>query len=381
MQHSFLRHFDRINDKYGAWLFYIGLFLLIVCRYWFLPNKEMPNAYFSLHILFKHVGRLLIICRLLLFSRKYPLYVLFCIVIGTLFLYSFRTNSSSILIYSFFIIAASKDTDNKVILKLFLLSFLIVFCTALMSWNFGWTSDIVKHKFDLVGHSWGFTNPNTLAFLLLMSTLLVLQHWNIKQTKVIWMSCWATAILLFFCTLSLTSVIVLLLIPLFEYIQKLYRIPAWSLALFPSVCLLASILLSFYYGPSYGSTTFESRFSIPALVFQNYGLSLFGQKYGYVSFFSAWVTGEHPLCVDNLYMHLFLCNGIIIALLVIIFLSHLLYLIGNCGHPLLVSSAIGITISGMMETIPIDVITNFMLLYYFHLFAPLSKSVHEVFDS
>ena len=246
MQHSFLNLFDRINDKYGAWLFYIGLFLLIVCKYWFLTNKEMPNAYFSLHILLYHVGRLLIICRLLLFSRKYPLYVIFCLITGALFLYSSRLSQSTTLIYSFFIIAASRDTENKVILKLFLLAFLFVFCTALISWNFSWTSDIVKHRFDLVGHSWGFNNPNTLAFLMMMSTFLVLQYWDVKQTKVIWIVCWAAAILIFFCTLSLTPFIILLLIPLFEYIQKLYRIPAWSLALFPSVCLLVSILLSFF---------------------------------------------------------------------------------------------------------------------------------------
>lgn len=202
-----------------------------------------------------------------------------------------------------------------------------------------------------------------------------------SRQKSFWMICWSAAILIFFCTLSLTAFIILLLIPLFEYIQKLYRIPAWNLALFPSVCLLTSILLSFYYGPSYGSTTFESRFSIPALVYQNYGLSLWGQEYGFVSNFTAWITGEQPLCVDNLYIHLFLCNGVIIALFVIIFLSHLLYLIGSWGNPLLVSSAIGVTLSGMMETIPIDVIVNFMLLYYFHLFAqPSSKSAQEVLD-
>ena len=249
-----------------------------------------------------------------------------------------------------------------------------------MFWNYGWTNDIVKHRFDLVGHSWGFNNPNTLAFLMMMSTFLVLQYWDVKQTKVIWIACWSTAILIFFCTLSLTAIFIILLIPLFEYIQKYYRTPTWCLALFPSVCLLTSILLSFYYGPSYGLTTFESRFSIPALVFQNYGLSLFGQEYGFVSIFTAWVTGEQPLCVDNLYMHLFLCNGIIIALFVIIFLSHLLYLIGDRGNPLLVSSAIGVTLYGMMETISIDVIANFMLLYYFHLLSPPSKSVQEVLD-
>ncbi len=381
MRFLFLNRLDKINDKYGPWLFYIGLFLLIVSRYWILTNKDTPNVYFTLYAMFHHTGILLILCRLLLFSHKYPLYVLFCIVIGVLLLYSYSLSEFRTLIYSFIIIAASKDANIKSILKVFLLAFLLVLCMGVVFWNYGWTSDLVKHKFGLIGHSWGFMNPNFFAFFMLMATLLVLQYWDIKQTKVIWITCWSVAFLSFMLTLGLTSVIILLLIPIFYYFLKHYSIDARYLAFLPWFLLLASIILSCYYGSSYGETTFESRFSIPALVYQKNGLSLFGQEYGYVSFFASFVTGEHPLCVDNLYMHLVLCDGVIIALFVFIFLSHYLYKIGMCGHPLLISSAIGFTLSGIMENQPIDALLNFMLLYYFHLFAPSYKSGQEVLDS
>lgn len=381
MQHSFLKYFDRINDKYGAWLFYLGLFLMIVGRSWFSTNKETPDAYFTLYLWFRHTGRLLLVCRLLLFSHKYPLYVLSCIIAFALIWYSHTLSGFRVLLYSFIIIAASKDTDFKTIQKVFLVAFPIILLVAFASWNLEWTGNIIKHKFNLIGHSRGLSNPNLTAFLLLMVTLLVLQYWDIKQTKVIWITCWSVAILVFILTLGLTSVTVLLLIPVLYYILCHYRIPSWSLALLPLICLLASILLSCYYGPSYGETTFESRFSIPALVYQNHGLSLFGQEYGYVNATMSKLTGAHTLCVDNIFLHLVLCDGIVIALLVYGFLGHFLYKIYRSGNPLLISSAIGITLSGMMEEILLDTTVNFMLLYYFNCFTPHSKTVSETIDS
>ena len=81
MQHSFLKYFDRINDKYGVWLFYIGLFLMIVSFYWFSINKEMPKYYFILRKIVISISETMLILRTLLFVRRYPRYVLLCIAI------------------------------------------------------------------------------------------------------------------------------------------------------------------------------------------------------------------------------------------------------------------------------------------------------------
>lgn len=380
MLHSFLRHFDRINDKYGAWLFYIGLFLMIVCYYWFSTSEEMPKDYFILRKAIFNISKSLLILRTLLFVRRYPRYVLLCIAIYPILKLSAYLCGWNVLTTSFIIIAASKDTDIKQSLRIYVIAFVLVLLAAPISWSIGWTEEVIKHKFGLIGHSLGFSNPNTLAALMQMLALLALCFWNVHKTSVIWITCWATALFVGLLTLSMTSVVILLLAPVLYYFIKKQPVPAWSLTLLPWLFLLASIILSCYYGPSYGETTFESRFSISALVYQNHGLSLFGQEYGFTSFAKALKTGTHPLCIDNAYMHLVLCDGIVVALLVLVFFSHLFFKIGKNGQPLLITYAILIALSGMMEYAMLKTIINFLLLYYFHSSPPPSTPVQEGLD-
>lgn len=380
MLHSFLRHFDRINDKYGAWLFYIGLFLMIVSYYWFSTSEEMPKDYFILRKAIFNISKSLLILRTLLFVRRYPRYVLLCIAIYPILKLSAYLCGWNVLTTSFIIIAASKDTDIKQSLRIYLIAFVLVLLAAPISWNIGWTGEVVKHKYGLVGHSFGFSNPNALAALVQMLALLALCIWNVHKTSGIWITCWTTALFVGILTLSMTSVVILLLAPVLYYFIKKHPVPAWSLTLLPWLFLLASIILSCYYGPSYGETTFESRFSIPALVYQDYGLSLFGQDYGFTSVAKALKTGTHPLCVDNAYMHLVLCDGIVVALLVNVFFSLLLYRIGKISQPLLIAFAILIALSGMMELVMLSSVFNFLLLYYFHSSPPPSSTVQKVPD-
>ena len=374
---SFLKQFDKYNDKYGVWVFYLGLFLMIVSRYWFAVDEEAPRAYFRLRRVLLNTGQLLLFARTLLLLRKYPLYVLCCIVMLPIIMHSSSLSGWKLLLYSFLIIVASRDANIKITLRVFLVAFSLILITGIICFSVGWFSDITKHRLGIVPHSYGFTSPNTLAFLILLFILLILHYWNVQKTIVIWITCWTTAIFVGILTLGFTSVFILLLIPVLYYCLKSNSIPSWCLALLPWCCLLVSILLSCYYGPSYGETTFESRFSIPALVYQNHGLSFFGQDYGYVSFQKAWRTGAHPLCVDNAFMHLVLCDGLVIALFVFIFLSHYLYKVGNLRHPLLVSSAVGLILSGLMENIALDAMSNFLLLYYFLQYTPPTKPVQE----
>ena len=366
MQNSFLRHFDKFNDKYGEWIFYLGLFLMIISFCWLTVNHEMPEGYYNIRIWLLRTGVLLLVVRVLLFFHKYPLLVLCFIVLLPVIKYSYSLSGWNVILCSFIIITASKDADIKIILRIYLASFLLILLFGLTTWNIGWTGEVVKHRFGFVGHSYGFSNPNILGCLLQMLTLAVLHYWNIKKSVVIWISCWATALLIVLLTWCLTSFFVLLLIPIFYFLLKRYPIPSWSLALLPWVFFVASIILSCYYGPSYGATSFESRFSIPALVYQNHGLSLWGQDYGFVGLSRSWQTGEHSLCVDNVYMHLVLCDGVMIALFVFFFLSHYLYRVGNTKNPLLLSCAIALILSGMMEGLMLNAIFNFTLVYYFH---------------
>jgi len=377
MQSSFLQKLDQFNDKYGEWIFYMGLFLMIVGKYWFSFGDDCPHEIVVLRKLLLNTGILLLIVRILLFVRKYPLYVFCCIILYPIFKLSYSLSNWYVILYSFIIIAASRDANIKNILRVFLAAFCIILISGPLLYSVGWLSDITKQRLDYRAHSFGFTSPNTLACLIQMLALLVLLYGNIKQTKIIWIVCWATALLIGILTLGISSAVILILIPIIYLCLKHYSFPAWILALLPWCFLLMSIALAYYYGPSYGENTFESRFSIPALVYQNHGLSLFGQEYGYVSFTQEWETGIRSLCVDNVYMHIVLCEGVMIALLVLLFLSHYFYRIGRMGQPLLTASAIGLGLFGLMEYITLDASFNFLLLYYFHQFTPFSKPIQR----
>lgn len=374
MLNSFINRFDKFTDKYGVWVFYIGLFLIIIGKYWFALGDDAPLGYRILRRGLQHAGYWLLIFRVLLFVPKYPLYVLCCVILFPIFKLSYNLGGWNLMLYSPVIIAASRDSDIKVVFRIFLLTFTLILISGPIAFAIGWFSDITKHKDILTAHSYGFTSPNTLACLMLMLVLLVLLYWDVKKAKVIATACCVTASLVGILTLGISVIFILLLTPLLYYFLKRYPIPAGYLTLLPWGCLLLSIILSFYYGPSYGATTFESRFSIPAFVYQNHGLSLFGQEYGYVNFNQAWKTGVQSLCIDNVYMHLVLCDGVVVALIVLLFLSHYLYRIGQMERPLLTSSVIGLFLIGLMEYVTLDASFNFLLLYYFHHFKPLSKS-------
>lgn len=98
------------------------------------------------------------------------------------------------------------------------------------------------------------------------------------------------AVLAFVITKRLSEPICLLLLPLvYLMFQQKPTLMRW-LWLMPLACLLISVFLAWWYGPGYGSTTFESRFSIARMIFDRDGLTLFGQDCGLVGFRAAWKT-------------------------------------------------------------------------------------------
>jgi len=134
------------------------------------------------------------------------------------------------------------------------------------------------------------------------------------------------------------------------------RRPGYTVA---SLSLLA-VVLAVHYGPGYGSDSFGSRFSIPAIVFGKYGLSPFGQHLG----LSTWFGGKPPyaLTIDNAYLNVFLCGGVVVGIIAISLLSWLFFLIGRKGDPLLSAISLCVAIGGIMEHTLFDVF-NFTALF------------------
>lgn len=310
-------------------------------------------------------AELLCFIRILSYTHKDISYTINCVIILFLlsFLKSFNAGDNA-LYWSALLVMASRESRFKVTLYIFFFSFLSLLGIAFSTYAMGWSEDIVKHRNSLIGHSWGFSNPNMLAYILQMGTMIALIISHSQKTSFIILISFAMSIITCLCTWSLTSAMLLVAFPILYIILKSIRISPLLLASIPFFLLLASCLLSLYYGPSEGRTTFESRFSIPAIIYNNLGVSLFGQDCHLVSLQKTFAEGTKTLWIDNMYHYLLLIHGIIPTILAISFFSHLLYRIGRNGAPLFQASAICILFNALTETLPIGFLTDFALFYY-----------------
>ena len=240
----------------------------------------------------------------------------------------------------------------------------------------GWAGNMVKHIGSLQGSSYGFKSPNSLAAFLVLAVSVGLYLTRERRWAVVCAICWPAAALTFLLTLSRTQVLLLVALPLLLLFLQKFRPKPWLLAALPFACLALSVLLAIHYGPGYGTNTFESRFSIPALVYEKYGLSPFGQECGLRN----WFKGVYPyrLAIDNGYLALLLCRGVFICLAALAVMAHLLYLVGKKGDALLTAMACCMTVLGMMEGIPFFVKFSFLPLLYVPLLEELEPEGRKI---
>ena len=353
----------KLNKRVGPWLFYIGLFLMFFNSNYLWNSDSMPKEVLQFCYYTSQCGRGFLCLRLLLMMTCYPRYVIGCSLIGLASFYILTIGGDYSLVNLVLVLSASRDANIRVILRIFLIALIIHLISARLFYAFGWAEDIMRHRWNLVGHSYGTANPGTLAQKLMLIVLLLLLLFKVKRRAIIWTICILGAISICYLTLRMSETMGLLLIPLIYIILCRHKIPSNWLAVLPLLCLLLSVLLAYWCGSGYGSTTFESRFSIPHLIYNNVGLSFLSQDCGLIENRDAWALGIKPLAFDNIYLRIFLCDGIIMGTGIMVFLSYLLYCIGKIGKPLLTAIAVVFIISGIMEHLPLEVFKNFTLFY------------------
>jgi len=341
-----------IDRRIGPGLFYGALVLCLL--------SVFPLWSYDIPPVLKHIGRwttytgaLLCLIRLVLMVAERPKYVLLCVVCGLVILISVQNGGREYLIYGFLLVVCSRDCDIKVILRIYLGYFVFMLLAAPLTWQLGWTANITKHKMGLQGNSWGFSNPNILAYFLAMLSLTVCTIFRKCRERIpLFVICWTMAAVTFFLTLSLTLTIALLAFPLiYLLIERLRPAPA-LMACLAVACLTLSVLLALCFGPGEGNTTFESRFSIPYLFYQTHGLSWMGNDNGTVY-------------LDNFFLALALRDGIIPGIIILAFFSHYFYRLAKMGQPFVLALAVCVFLTGFMEEYPLLYLVNFPLLFYF----------------
>lgn len=370
-----LLHLRTINSLTAPWLFYAGFLLLLLSTVPLSPAHPAQSAVVQISRILGRTGGALLALRILFLSPRYPRYVLAIICLLVFFRFTYFLGGVRTLFYTTLAVAASRDVDMKLTMKLYLayLVFFLLACPA--AFAMGWADNVATHSGQLRGNSYGFSNPNSLAIAISAAVFLWLYLSRVRRPAVIWAVCWLSATLVFFLTLSLTQVVILLALPLISFLFRKMKIRPWLPAALPVLCLVVSVALACLYGPGLGSSTFESRFSMAAMVYGKNGLSLFGQDCG----LTGWFDGSYPfdLQLDNAYLGLFLCDGLFAGLVGMAFLCHLCFLIGKKGDALLAAIACCTVVSGMMEPIPFNIRLSFLPLLYLPLVEEFSPAVNK----
>ena len=363
------------NDKYGPWLFYIGFSLVMLSFNFLWISDKAPSAISEMRRVASLTGTFLLYLRVLLMFSRHPRLVIGYLVFRLYVAFSIAAGGDHIINLSALAITASCDTNVRVTLRIYASIFLFFIVTAFSFYFLGWTEDIQRHRWGMTGHSWGFNNPGHLSITLLsltMAGLLLFETRSAFQNRrghlliglyLLFISTFLVAVLSFVMTKRLSEPICLLLLPLvYLLFQQKPALMRW-LWLMPLACLLISVFLAWWYGPGYGSTTFESRFSIARMIFDRDGLTLFGQDCGLVGFRAAWKNNIPPLALDNSYLRLFLLNGMIIGSVVMAVWSFILFRIGRMKNSLLASFGVVVSIWAIMESVVFNVQDNLLLFY------------------
>ena len=372
------------NDKYGPWLFYIGFGLLLLSFNFLWISDEAPSTISEMQRVASLTGKFLLYLRVLLMSSRHPRLVIGYFVFRLYVAFPIAAGGDQIINLSALAITASCDTNVRVTLRIYASIFLFFIVTAFSLYFLGWTEDIQRHRWGMTGHSWGLNNPGLFSITLLsltMAGLLLFETRSAFQNRrghlltgnyLLFFSTFLMAVLTFVMTMRLSEPICLLLLPLvYLLFQQKPALMRW-LWLMPLACLLISVFLAWWYGPGYGTTTFESRFSIARMIYDRYGLTLLGQDCGLVGFRAAWKNNIPPLALDNSYLRLFLCNGMIIGSVVLAVWSFILFRIGRMKNSLLASLGVVVSIWAIMESVVFNVQDNLLLFY---LFVPYATKV------
>lgn len=347
-------------ERACPWLFCLGLALTFVHHGWMccraLPEWVDP----AIHLVQRAPKYLCYLC-LLSMLRRHPWYLVASVAVLWMLHLGWEHSGRGTLFNSALLILASRGCGQRRILWIFLCALVAQFLVAHIGYWCGIMGDLTKHRYGWAGHSWGTSSPNMWAAIVMVVTMLSLQLCRARRTVVIAGVCCLVAVVVLATTLSITTVLTLLALPvIYGLLVRWPHVACWAAAL-PWLGLAVSLALMWYYGPSLGETTFESRFSMGALAMERYGVSWMGQDCGHLDFSRAQELGVEAFCLDNLYLQLLFYFGLLPMALVLSYFSYTLCRIARSRDWLLLALSVCFVLTGMMEAYPLFATMNFAL--------------------
>lgn len=309
------------------------------------------------------------------FSRFQKKEIIYAAIFGFVGILSLIGSKDFALLEFGVIVFAAKDELPRRLVMVFTVVKGLGILTTLFLWRIGVLAAIY-YQDDRVGYynTYGFCHRNVLAANIVVICLAWF-YLRYKYLKIWDLAIWSViAAIMYKFTLSRTGLIVLLLIIfgmfLFKKKQKLIfgniHLKKIVLGGFLILLLLSIAGTLFYSGNSeiwkFIDRIFTKRFQFANQCFEEYGLSLFGQKLPFVSSIEAQSSKEVRLILDNSYMRALLHYGIIPGALFLGTYFKALSISLKRQNAKLIVSLIVFAIFGLSERYMLDVYYQFPML-------------------
>lgn len=252
-------------------------------------------------------------------------YFYYCIVIPIimviLFLSAIKISNFDILL-TILLVLLAKDVDYYKIVKTYFITMCIICAFVIVSSYVGITVDWIVNFTYGTGHSMGFNHPNNLGVIILS----IVASWlylypNVKFPLLFGVPTIA-GLIIWKIAAARTSAILLLAIPWLIFLfkstkkfnfQNILKWEFWIVIL----AFLLSIYLMYRIGLRGSMNNFESRFNMPYILYNQYGINLFGSKLPLVGSREALQYKVQSIILDNAYLRVLLINGILTTLIII----------------------------------------------------------------
>lgn len=258
-----------------------------------------------------------------LFLSKYFLREFLTILVLLVFgVYTFYATSDSSLMFFIAFIICAKNIDIKHTLKVTIRTFLVTISLGVIFYYAGISPDIIKYKSDGTPvHSYGFTNPNSLALIVLQPIMLWIffKYSNFRIRDYLGVT--IAGLLLYLVTKSRSAVVtiifLLVLLPNVSAMSKRKGAEKLLKALIfiPVICAIVSFAFTYLYNNEnvfamLVDTSMSGRLLGQGITVKLYGVPIFP--------FAENPVYKSPYTLDNSYVRIACHQGIISLLIILI---------------------------------------------------------------
>lgn len=303
-------------------------------------------------------------------SKDYVYYcIMFPIIIGTLFLSYVKIDNFDLLL-TVFLVLLGKNINYLKVVKTYFITMSLILVFVIIGSHFNITLDWIVTFAYGTGHSLGFNHPNNLGIMILS----IVASWLYLHPNVKWIIVFVISIFASFVVWKVaaarTSAILLLAIPWVVILIKLMikfklqHLLKWEFAII-IFAFMVSFYLMFKVGLRGSINNFESRFYIPYLLYNQYGINLLGSKIPLVGSYEALLYKVQSIILDNAYFRVLLINGILSTLIFVGFYAILIRRAYEYKRYILLIIIMLFVIEGFMEQFFLYAEFNFTILATF----------------